>query len=495
MAEKVRVGLAIESQDAAAINNLIKFAKAQDKVGDSTKRVNREARDQGTQVGAMQGAWQKAITAMSGIASVAGLVRGAKAAVTELMEAWQKNQEAVDQNIASLTRFSAISTLTGADREMVLANVGHMEVAQAAQIAFSARSALFDDEAIKDVLKEASQAKQMGEDPELFARSLIALRQGVFGDRSVSQVSNFLATMAEKSPLTADQYAEQFTKVGGIAGATMEEKAAGGALMSALVKSMGADVSPEVASTAAKGFLVKRKTVGAEFLAGLGLEGKDVPTQIAALSRLAQSDAWTREQQITTASGTIEKTTMEKQFLAAFGERTAPALASLLRSPEALKRIAPDTAAGVEALAWQGKSMMARKVEQKTMQDPEWAMQQESAATGARRRASAVRRGFREAPVELAKQEMAAELEAEPLPILGDTGSWKLGLGARVGKEALRSPLTYTAAPGVGVTKQLFDALGEFAQAIMDNRAALEKNTQAMETGGPAVVDTGGTVE
>lgn len=501
MAEKVRVGLAIESQDAAAINNLIKFAKAQDKVGDSTKRVNREARDQSTQVDGLKGAWAKALTTMSGIVSIGTLVAGAKDAIGELIETWEKNQAAVEANIGALTRFSAISTLSAADREMIFENIGHLDVGQAAHIAFSARSALFEEDEIKEVLKEASQAKQLGEDPEKFSRSLIALRQGVFGDRSVSQVSNFLATMAEKSPLSADTYAEQFTKVGGIAGATDEEKAAGGALMSALIKSMGADVSPEVASTAAKGFLVKRKTVGSEFLAGLGMEGWSVPDQIAGLAEIVQSPDWERPQQITTEAGTTI-TTLEKQFLEAFGERTAPALASLLRSPEALKRIAPDTAAGVEALNTAGPSMLARKVDTLSAQDPVWAQEQETQEIRARRAAGPTRRGFEQSAEALARERLGEELENEWLPLYGEAGSVRTGALARVVKSNVMSP----ADPLTGTLQKLGQEIGKFYTAVMENREALEKstrdlkgsldeNTRSVSGGAAKVVDTGGTVE
>jgi len=500
VAEKVRVGLAIECQDVEAINNIIKFAKAQDKVGESTRRVNQEARDQGAQVGVLQGVWQKALTTMGGIVSIGTLVRGAKAAVQELIDTWNENQTAVEENIAALSRFSAISTLSAADRELVLRNVGHMEVGQAARIAFAARSALMDDAQIIEVLREASQAKQLGEDPEMFGRSIIALQQGVFGDRTISQIANFLTTMAEKSPLSADTYAEQFTRIGGVAGATMEEKAAGGALMSAIVKSMGVDASPQLASTAAKGFLVKRKTVGAEFLENLGLADKSVPEQIQALAELAATEEWTRERIVKGAGGKIEKTTLEKQFMEVFGERTAPSLIGLLRSPEALERIAPDTAAGVAALQDTGLSMFAEKVEQKTVQDPEWRMQQEAEAIRAQRAAAKVKRGYTNSPYERAQEQMAKELEEEQLPIVGEAGSVKLGVWARASR--------YMAGPAHGdPITALGMVLAEFIEKIWYNREELEKNTEAIKelekttraTQGqdesPVVVDTGGTVE
>lgn len=337
------------------------------------------------------------LTAGFGLAQAA--ISGVKAVVSDLTRALQENSQAATEAISGLARFSNLRGLGPEDREFVLQQAESTGLATqtASGLSFSAGSAGLSDQQTAAILSEAGAAKQLGEDPNSFAGSLISLKQGVLGDRSASQISSFLGEASFSSPLSADQFGRQFTRIAGVAGGGLENQAGASALLSAQIKALGADANPEVATTAIRGFLAKRldtSGAGGQLLSRLGLSGQSAVQQIQGLAGAL-------------GSGGLA----EGDLIKGFGIETGSPLLSLLQSPTALSGIAPAQEAALRGLTDTDSSFIQERLALKASNDPQFAAKQRALRAANARDIAGVRRGFDQAGAEAVAQQGLGFLE------------------------------------------------------------------------------------
>lgn len=474
---KVSVNLNLKSEDAAAIQSLLKAARAQDKLAEGTRRVNRAANEQSATFGRVGQSGEQAFGARAlgqlknyavGFVSVSAAARGVKTVIDDITQALEKNKAAAEGAIGTLSRFSAVSGLSPKDREFVLGQTGRLSAETVGKIGFGARSAGFNKEQIQALLQESRYAAQLGEDPLQYGSSVKSVKQSIFSGKTIPQISGFLTTMAEQSPLSADTFSEHYLRVAGMAGMTEQEKVAAGALVTGVLTGLGAEGRPETASTAARGFLAARKTSAAKFLKKHDLYGLGIPEQLGGLQELAMSEDYTKRH--------------EEDFLKAFGREVGPPLLALLRSPEGMAQIPQDIQRGMAALSATGPSRAEQKVLTKAFRDPQWAMVQERLAVKGEREAAEIARGFRQAPWDLTKEEFALDLEQAGF------GATKVGFGKRVVQRGLARG---AGTPAGILTAGLGDVAGRLWGGYLGNVGELRAREKAAASTMPTAAPSG----
>lgn len=394
------VELVISSKDKQAIasfNKLISKASAlgtefNKSSSNASKKYKKEWKD------AHENAFGKGAKAVVGDFSkmfLAGgaffmAMNGAKRLIGSVTQAMRENKQAVDENLQGLLKYSQLNTLSRKDRETLFSVAGRVPINEASSIGFTAKSAGFTDLQLRNLFKQVNFAQGLGEQPSPIGSSIVGLKQSVFGDKSLERISDFLGVAAEQSPLGAAEFAPQFTKVGGVAGLSDREKAAGAAILSAITKAQAqvsptGDIDANLAATATKNFLIRRKTSAAGLLDSLGLGGASAPEQLQGLAQAFRSGK----------VGTKELTT-------AFSQRTAPALQTLFSSQEALSGIAPDQKRILGALTSTGPSLFQRKYETLLENDPQAAAVLARKEEENRIEIDKTRRGFEQAGIDLA---------------------------------------------------------------------------------------------
>jgi len=367
---------------------------------------------------------------VKGALSVTAVFSLMKKGISEISRSLEENKAKAQEAYKSLTRYAALQSMSPKDREFVLQHAGRIQASTASDLAFTWKSGGMSQSDMKEAFRQTNLAATLGEDPQKFGMSLSGMKEGLFAKKSIRQISNFLGTMAEGSPLSADEFATQYLKkVGGVSGTTDTERSQGGALLSAIISSMGAAANPEVAGTAAKGFLVKRSTTARRLLKRHGLADKDVMSQIQGLSGLL-------------AEGKLDM----GKLTGAFGEEAGPGILSLLQSPEAISRMAGMAQAGTASLGDVQQSMFERKVNRMRVTDPEAARVAMVTTLENQREISDIRRGYQQSADDVVREKLTNAAKAQNVYGNEWIGSAQMGtrekLGAIVNDASVMSVLT-----------------------------------------------------
>lgn len=466
-AENAKLFDAYRELDAAQRKSLAESAKG----AQAAKRHTKETHG-------LAASFKRAAESMAGFISAQAAMSGIKTFINDITQALEKNKDAAQESIDAITRYSALMSMGPEDREFLMQHAGRLNLSEAASIAFTGASRGASREGIVDILKEANIASMMGEGPETIS-NIVTAHRASFGDRSLAQVSSMITNLAKESPFTTEQLANIAPRITGIAGATEEDKVIGVALASAIGEGMGADARPELAATAARQFLVKRTGDNVqEYFEQAGVSGGTAIDQIEQMARDVES-------------GSLS----EKRMKEMFGEEAAPAILSMLRSESAMSGLRSEAATGVLSLTMPGEtSEMARMAAVMAEKDPEWAMTREAQLKESQREIAAARRGYKQSPYELAKQELYADLEKEQLPLVGEAGGPMTGFIAR-GSHAyhenlreemtpfsfLTDPVGASARASVSLLGDFIGGIKAFVDSVNENRDAIKENTQAQK--------------
>lgn len=368
--------------------------RAVDDTGQASEQSSRRAEDGLRRQGAAARTVGQEVESMAlRYASVGAAIGAAKRLVDEFTEAWGRNRDAALDAAGALARFESLGQGGQEDRQFLLggAQPGLLSAGQASRIGFSARSEGFGNERIRELFQQLNAAQIGGEDAERLAPALIALGPA-FGGRSIGQIGNFLSTSAESSPLDTSQFAEQFVKVSGVAGAGVEDKAGAAGLLTAFVRGAGGERNADTATRALRSFLSSRdssKKVRA-LLSQAGAEGLRPDEQVLALSEALESGQISRE-----------------QIAQSFESFTAANLLNVLQSPGILEQIPGDTSGALKALNQQGPSLIEQRAASRLATDPQQRAIVEQRLIATQREREDVARGFEQAETDafLARQE------------------------------------------------------------------------------------------
>ena len=462
-----RMTYELDADESKALDGFRKLTAEQRRSVLEGQKGTRTARQHSKAVDGLSDSFKRVRDTILGFVGAQTVLSGVRTILADIGQALEKNRQAAEEAMDPLTRYMGLAGMSRADRDFLRKHAGMLTPTEASDVAFTGLSRGATEQERARILREADHAKMMGEAPETL-RNVVAAHMASFRDRNLAQIVTTIRTMAKESPFTMQELASITPRITGIAGATEAEKVQGIALASAMGTALGAEGSPELAATAARQFMARQTSEDIqEYYAKADMTGASM---VERLEHMARDFA---EGRLTDAD-----------MVSWFGQRAGPSLMALFRSEAAMEGLRHQAAAGTLAMTFPREtSQLAYDVARMSRQDPEWRAKRDAQRAEVQRGWDTTWRGFRQAPLDRARSEMAGMYEAFDHPVVGELGGVKTGMAGRLfGEPATAAAPFGTPAVGVTTLYRVIGDLKDFTSRIDANREAVEDNTRALQS-------------